>query len=60
MKEVIHMPPGAVMGSEMKPSYYRQACKNLGRALSASAGLFAGTDDEMDDDQFSDSAAVQG
>jgi hypothetical protein len=34
------------IGSELKPSYYRQACKNLERALSASAGLFAGTDED--------------
>lgn len=36
------------IGSELKPSYYRQACKNLQRALSANAGLFAGADEESD------------
>ena len=30
------------IGSELKPSYYRQACRNLSAALSASTGLFAG------------------
>ena len=28
------------LGSELKESYYGQACRNLGNALSASAGLF--------------------
>jgi DNA modification methylase len=30
------------LGSELKVSYYQQACRNLGNALSASTGLFAG------------------
>jgi DNA modification methylase len=34
------------IGSELKPSYFRQAHKNLASALSASTGLFAGADDE--------------
>jgi hypothetical protein len=29
------------IGSELKPSYFRQAHKNLAAALSASTGLFA-------------------
>ena len=37
------------IGSELKPSYYRQACKNLQRALSAASGLFAGTDEGADE-----------
>ena len=34
------------IGSELKRSYYEQACRNLQKALSQSAGLFAGLDDE--------------
>ena len=30
------------LGSELRRSYYDQACRNLGNALSASTGLFAG------------------
>lgn len=37
------------LGSELKPSYYRQACKNLQSALSASTGLFSV--ELIDDDQ---------
>jgi DNA modification methylase len=37
------------IGSELKPSYWRQACKNLDSALSASTGLFAGMDDEPEE-----------
>jgi len=33
------------LGSELKPSYFRQACKNLDRALSLNSGLFAGIDE---------------
>jgi len=36
------------IGSELKPSYYRQACKNLAAALSATAGLFADREDSDD------------
>ncbi len=36
------------IGSELKPSYFRQAHKNLAAALSASTGLFASADDEPD------------
>ena len=36
------------IGSELKPSYYRQACKNLASALSASTGLFG----QSEDDEF--------
>lgn len=32
------------LGSELKRSYYEQACRNLGNALSESEGLFAGLD----------------
>ena len=40
MRETIHMPPGAVMGSELiLPE----------RALSAASGLFAGTDEGADE-----------
>jgi DNA modification methylase len=41
------------LGSELKRSYYGQACRNLDRALSASVGLFAGH--EEDDDSLADS-----
>jgi hypothetical protein len=34
------------VGSELKKSYFGQACRNLGNALSASAGLFAGMEVE--------------
>jgi DNA modification methylase len=33
------------LGSELKRSYYQQACRNLDRALSINAGLFAGVDE---------------
>ena len=36
------------LGSELKPSFYQQACRNLGNALSASSGLFA-TDSDMEE-----------
>jgi hypothetical protein len=36
------------LGSELKPSYYQQACRNLGNALSASTGLFA-VDEEIEE-----------
>ena len=39
------------LGSELKPSYYRQACKNLGNALSASTGLFA-VDQPVEDEEI--------
>lgn len=38
------------IGSELKASYYRQACKNLKQALSASTGLFASTEEGADVD----------
>ena len=38
------------IGSELKPSYFRQAHKNLSAALSASTGLFAG-DDVADEEE---------
>ena len=38
------------IGSELKPSYYRQACKNLERALSTSTGLFAQDEDGIETD----------
>src|ERR1700677_4095512 len=44
------------IGSELKRSYWQQACRNLDRALSASVGLFAGLEDNDDD---ADSEAVQ-
>jgi DNA modification methylase len=34
------------IGSELKPSYYRQSCKNLARALSRTFGLFSEVEDE--------------
>ncbi len=34
------------VGSELKGSYYRQACRNLGMALSASNGLFSAVEEE--------------
>lgn len=37
------------IGSELKPSYFRQAHRNLAAALSQSTGLFAGM--EVDDDE---------
>jgi superfamily II DNA or RNA helicase len=37
------------IASELKRSYWQQMCRNLGRALSASAGLFAGVDDSDDE-----------
>lgn len=39
------------LGSELKRSYYQQACRNLGRALSSNVGLFAGHDEGDDDSQ---------
>ena len=39
------------IGSELKPSYYRQSCKNLGRALSINVGLFAGSGEEEDESE---------
>lgn len=38
------------IGSELKPSYYRQAVKNLSAALSASTGLFGNEPDESLED----------
>jgi hypothetical protein len=34
------------LGSELKRSYYGQACRNLSNALSASTGLFANMEDD--------------
>ena len=34
------------IGSELKKSYFEQACRNLNRALSMSSGLFANVDEE--------------
>ena len=45
------------IGSELKRSYWVQACKNLDRALSASVGLFAGTDENGNS---TDSESLQG
>lgn len=42
------------IGSELKPSYYRQAHKNLSAALSASTGLFAGGDEAEEEDAIMD------
>jgi DNA modification methylase len=39
------------IGSELKPSYYRQACKNLERALSATAGLFADPSEDVEEEE---------
>ncbi len=41
------------IGSELKESYFRQACRNLDRALSMTSGLFADTEEEpeVDDDE---------
>jgi hypothetical protein len=36
------------LGSELKRSYYGQACRNLDRALSTNVGLFAGVDEVED------------
>lgn len=36
------------LGSELKRSYYEQACRNLGNALSESSGLFAGVEESED------------
>jgi hypothetical protein len=33
------------IGSELKASYFRQACRNLDAALSGSVGLFAGQEE---------------
>jgi DNA modification methylase len=37
------------IGSELKESYYNQATRNLGNALSVSAGLFALTEDSVEE-----------
>jgi len=39
------------IGSELKPSYYRQSCKNLDRALSINVGLYAGSGEEEDESE---------
>jgi DNA modification methylase len=39
------------IGSELKRSYYEQACRNLGNALSESAGLFAGIEEDVEDEE---------
>jgi len=44
------------IGSELKESYYRQACKNLKRALSASEGLFAEHEPEEESDTLDELA----
>lgn len=36
------------IGSELKKSYFDQACRNLQRALSINSGLFAGIDDDQE------------
>jgi adenine specific DNA methylase Mod len=36
------------IGSELKRSYWEQACRNLNNALSASRGLFAGVSDSAE------------
>jgi DNA modification methylase len=36
------------IGSELKESYYRQACRNLSHALSASTGLFAALEENVE------------
>jgi hypothetical protein len=41
------------MGSELKRSYWEQGCRNLDRALSASAGLFAGQEEDDDSEPVS-------
>ena len=38
------------IGSELKTSYWVQQCKNLDRALSITSGLFAGQDEDTEDD----------
>lgn len=38
------------LGSELKRSYYGQACRNLNNALSASTGLFANVEDEAEEE----------
>ena len=43
------------IGSELKPSYYRQACKNLQRALSVSSGLFSEVEEETEDEASEES-----
>ena len=48
--EMIDMPERFI-GSELKPSYYRQSCKNLDRALSINMGLFAGSDEDEDESE---------
>jgi len=42
------------IGSELKPSYYRQACKNLASALSASTGLFGQSEEDDLVEDFED------
>lgn len=44
------------LGSELKQSYYEQACRNLGNALSASTGLFRKDDEEVESDMEVESA----
>ncbi len=39
------------LGSELKKSYYNQACRNLDRALASNAGLFAEQEDGTEEDQ---------
>jgi DNA modification methylase len=45
------------LGSELKKSYYNQACRNLDRALASNAGLFAEqeevSEEELNDDPYS-------
>jgi hypothetical protein len=52
---------GTGLGSELKRSYYEQATRNLGNALSESAGLFAGLDmieEEEDEDLYANVMGV--
>ena len=40
------------IGSELKRSYYEQACRNLGNALSESEGLFANVEDSVEEEEI--------
>jgi hypothetical protein len=45
------------IGSELKTSYWKQSCRNLELALSITSGLFAGTDEEIQDDEQEEETA---
>jgi hypothetical protein len=45
------------LGSELKKSYYNQACRNLDWALASNAGLFAEQEDGTEEDQDTEEPA---